>query len=90
MRTINDLDRDEQQTFINYLRDMDIDVNTADEYEIFDEKEAQKMLEDMIDYELEGARRHYPLFIKSLYEVMDMYSLEDLFTEVGVGMFIYN
>lgn len=90
MRTINDLDRDEQQTFINYLRDMGIDVNTADEYEIFDKKEAQDMLEDMIDYELEEARRHYPLFIKSLDEVMDMYSLEDLFTEVGVGMFIYN
>lgn len=90
MRTINDLDADEQQTFINYLRDSDIDVNTADEYEIFDETEAQEMLEDMVDYELAEARSQYPLFIKSLDEVINMYSLEDLFTEVGVGMFVYN
>jgi glutathionylspermidine synthase len=90
MRTINDLDADEQKALTDYLRDMDIDVNTADEYEIFDEKEAQSMLEDMVEYELAEASKHYPLFIKSLDEVMDMYSLDDLFTEIGVGMFIYN
>jgi glutathionylspermidine synthase len=90
MRTINDLNADEQKALTDYLRDMDIDVNTADEYEIFDEKEAQAMLEDMVEYELAEASKHYPLFIKSLDEVMDMYSLDDLFTEIGVGMFIYN
>lgn len=90
MRTINDLDADEQKALTDYLRDMGIDVNTADEYEIFDEKEAQAMLEEMVEYELAEASKHYPLFIKSLDEVMDMYSLDDLFTEIGVGMFIYN
>lgn len=90
MRIFEDLDADEQQAFINYLRDYDIDVNTTDEYEIFDEKEAQERLEKRVEEELTEAGHYYPLLVKSFDEAMKMYSLDDIFIEIGAGMFIYN
>lgn len=90
MRTINDLDADEQQTFINSLRDRGIDVSTADEYDIFDEKEALLAIEDMLTDTMDRIRDEYGTpFVPRLSDVMNHYEIYDFFTEVGVEMFIY-
>lgn len=90
MRTINDLDADEQQTFINSLRDRGIDVSTADEYDIFDEKEALLAIEDMLTDTMDRIRDEYGTpFVPRLSDVMNHYEIDEFFTEVGVGMFIY-
>ena len=91
MRTINDLDADEQHTFINSLRDRGIDVNTADEYEIFDEKEALSAIEDILMDIMDRIRDEHGIqFVPRLSDVMYHYEIDEFFTEVGVGMFIYN
>lgn len=89
MRNFEELDADEQQIFINYLRDIGDDVNNADEYTIYDETEAIYVLKEYIQDEIDEIKTmHNSRLVKDIDEALKEFDLDDLFIEVGVGMFI--
>lgn len=95
-RKFEDLDQDEQYLFIRYLKENDIDINTADEYEILEEKEALEYLKEYVSIKLDTISFYIGRFhesknlitLKSLEDAMKEYDIDELFIEVGVGMFL--
>lgn len=101
MRIFEDLSQDEQYLFIRYLRENDIDINTADEYEILEEKEALEYIEKYVSAKIDDINCHIGRFheskekltvlkvvLKTLEEAMKEYDVDEFFIEIGVGMFI--
>lgn len=94
MRTILELDFDEQQTLVNWLRDHNENVEHADEYEIYDEDEVEEYTKDyVLETIMEIENTYGNAFAPRLSDVMDVmrhYEMERFFIEIGVGMYIRN
>lgn len=95
-RIFEELSQDEQYLFIKYLKENDIDTNTADEYEILEEKEALEYIKEYVSEKLDTISCYIDRFhesenlvvLKTLEEAMKGYDIDEFFIEIGVGMFI--